>query len=75
MSDTPKPKRALTRADEVLVLRALAKAMGLPRICAVKACRRRKRCRGAGIVCLKHHSGLARRRLGAAVRPLVRSDA
>lgn len=52
---------------EDVIDRLLASAMGLPRVCVVKRCQRSKRCFGAGIVCLVHHRGLARRRHAAAM--------
>jgi hypothetical protein len=52
---------------EELLDRLLASAVGLPRICVFKVCRRRKRCFGAGPACLEHHRGLVRKRMKAAI--------
>ncbi len=54
--------------------RMLASAMGLPRVCHVRKCRRRKRCFGFGIVCLDEHAGLAKKRFGAALALLGWED-
>lgn len=43
--------------------RMLACLVGLPRICAVRACRRHKRCFGPNAICLHHHSGLVDQRI------------
>ena len=48
--------------------RLLASLVGLPRVCAVKKCRRRKRCFGAGQPCLAHHRGLIAARFEAALQ-------
>ena len=50
--------------------RLLASAMGLPRVCRVKKCRRRKRCFGLGIICLDDHPVLAKKRFPAAMAML-----
>lgn len=47
--------------------RLLASAMGLPRVCRVKKCRRRKRCFGLGVVCLDDHASLAKKRFRSAM--------
>ena len=65
-----------TRSDDIsaredeLANRLLASAAGLPRICAVKKCRRAKRCFGPDLVCLRHHHGLARARFKGALKKL-----
>ena len=51
-----------------IVLRLLACAMGLPRICALKVCRRHRQCRGRDMICRIHHRGLAAKRIDAAIR-------
>jgi hypothetical protein len=56
--------------EGALERRLLASAMGLPRVCRVKKCRRRKRCFGLGIICLDEHAGLARKRFPAAMAQL-----
>ena len=61
------PNRELSPQEEDLIARLLACAMGLPRVCRFKACRRRKRCVGPDVVCAKHHSGLVAERLEAAI--------
>ena len=48
--------------------RLLASLVGLPRVCAVKKCRRRKRCFGTGQPCLVHHRGLIAARFEAALQ-------
>ena len=48
--------------------RLLASLVGLPRVCAVKKCRRRKRCFGAGQPCLAHHRGLIAARFEGALQ-------
>jgi hypothetical protein len=60
--------RQLTPRETEIVLRLLATAMGLPRVCALKACRRRKRCRG--MVC-RQYRALARKRLPAAIKRIA----
>jgi hypothetical protein len=45
-------------------------AAGLPRVCVLKRCRRRKRCLGADLVCLHHHEGLLRKRYDSALTRL-----
>ena len=58
----------MSREEEDLLLQLLASAMGLPRICVYKACRRRKRCVGPAATCAANHRGLVRRRLPAAIK-------
>ena len=46
---------------------------GLPKVCVLKRCRRRKRCLGSrpgDLLCLRHHSGLFRARFEAALQQL-----
>jgi hypothetical protein len=61
-----------------LVDRLIASAAGLPRVCALKQCRRRKRCfgplAGGELPCMRQHRGLARERLQDALRVLGWSD-
>ncbi len=61
------PNRELSPQEEDLIARLLACAMGLPRVCRFKACRRRKRCLGPDVVCAKHPSGLVAERLQRAI--------
>jgi hypothetical protein len=67
--------RAAT-ADELfaeegaLERRLLATAMGLPRVCRVGKCRRRKECLGFGTICLADHAGLAHQRFPSALAHL-----
>ncbi len=63
-SDTPS-----ARATE-LARRFIASAAGLPRVCVLKRCRRKKRCLGAGLVCVHHHEGLLRKRYASALARL-----
>ncbi len=58
--------------EHEIVLRALSTAMGLPRICALKACRRRKRCRGPVMVC-REHRALVKKRMRAALKCIARA--
>ena len=60
--------------DAELFDRLVASAAGLPRVCVLKRCRRRKRCLG-GLVdgappCVRHHRGLARARFQSAIKVL-----
>ena len=51
----------------------LASAAGLPRVCAFKKCRRRKRCFGrfdGDLPCKRLHEGLARARFQSALKVL-----
>jgi hypothetical protein len=57
------------RATE-LARRFIACAAGLPRVCALKRCRRKKRCLGAGLICVHHHEGLLRKRYASALARL-----
>ncbi len=63
---TPARDRQAEAAETELMERLLASAMGLPRVCVFKACRRRKRCVAAEPACLEHHRGLAKKRWRAA---------
>lgn len=60
--------------DAELFDRLVASAAGLPRICVLKRCRRRKRCLGAfaggTLPCVHHHRGLARERFQSALKVL-----
>ncbi len=60
--------------DAELFDRLVASAAGLPRICVLKRCRRRKRCLGAlaggAPPCVQHHRGLARARFQSALKVL-----
>ena len=51
--------------------RLVASAAGLPRMCVLKRCRRRKRCLGAlvgsELPCKRHHRGLAKARFRSAL--------
>jgi hypothetical protein len=57
-----------------LLDRLVASAAGLPRVCVLKRCRRRKRCLGAGaggqLPCKRHHRGLAKARFRSALQVL-----
>ena len=68
---TNRPKRAPSaRAENQagdIVGRLLASAVGLPRICVFKVCRRHKRCFGPHLACFEHHRGLARKRMADAI--------
>ena len=76
MAAGPKAKRDIFRSEDLeaqereLVDRLLASAAGLPRLCAFKRCRRRKRCFGQTIECLRLHTGLARARFESALKKL-----
>ena len=51
----------------------IASAAGLPRVCAVKKCRRRKRCFGpydGDLPCKRLHKGLAQARFESALKVL-----
>ncbi len=61
---------AASAREAELVCRPIACAAGLPRVCALKRCRRRKRCLGADLVCWRHHEGLLRKRYGSALARL-----
>jgi hypothetical protein len=54
--------------------RLVASAAGLPRVCVLKRCRRRKRCLGPAVggelPCKRHHKGLARARFRSALKVL-----
>jgi len=53
--------------------RMLASAAGLPRVCALKKCRRRKRCFGrydGDLPCKRQHTGLAQARFESALKVL-----
>jgi hypothetical protein len=60
--------------DAELFDRLVASAAGLPQICVLKRCRRRKRCLGALVdgapPCVRHHRGLARARFQSALKVL-----
>ena len=66
--------RPLTPLEEHAILRLLASAMGLPRMCVFKACRRRKRCFGPGMECVEHHRGIVRKRMGAAAALIAKLE-
>jgi hypothetical protein len=56
-----------------LTERMLASAAGLPRVCALKKCRRRKRCFGrydGDLPCKRLHRGLAQARFQSALKVL-----
>jgi len=57
-----------------LINRLVASAAGLPRVCVVKRCRRRKRCLGdlvgGELLCKRHHQGLAKARFRSALKVL-----
>jgi hypothetical protein len=60
--------------DAELFDRLVASAAGLPRVCVLKRCRRRKRCLGALVdgapPCVTYHRGLARARFQSALKVL-----
>ena len=66
MAAGAKVKREIFRGEDLaaqereIVDRLLATAAGLPRICALKRCRRRKRCFGQTTECLRLHTGHSR---------------
>ena len=64
------PSADISAREDELANRLVASAAGLPRICAVKKCRRAKRCFGPDLVCLRHHHGLARARFKGALKKL-----
>ena len=58
---------------EEMTDRLLASAAGLPRVCAFKKCRRRKRCFGpydGDLPCKRAHRGLAQARFRSALKAL-----
>lgn len=61
----------LFASEDDVIARLLASMMGMPRICVVRECRRRKRCLGADFVCWKHHRGLAGKRMHGAIARLT----
>jgi len=65
---------AASAREAELVDRLIASAAGLPRVCALKRCRRAKRCFGGfgtgDIPCLGQHQGLARARYASALKRL-----
>jgi len=65
---------AASAREVEIVDRLIASAAGLPRICALKRCRRAKRCFGAfgsgDVPCLVQHQGLARARYASALKRL-----
>jgi hypothetical protein len=64
------PTRDEAKGD--IIGQMLASAMGLPRICVFKVCRRNKRCFGPNLACFEHHRGLARKRMAAAIALITR---
>ena len=53
--------------------RLIASAAGLPRVCVLKKCRRRKRCFGrigGDLLCKRHHMGLGQARFASALKVL-----
>ena len=63
----PCPAQGDAAEEDEIVGRLLASAMGLPRICVFKVCRRHKRCFGPHLACFEHHRGLAKKRMAAAI--------
>ena len=61
------PAQGDAAEEAEIVGRLLASAMGLPRVCVFKVCRRRKRCFGPHLACFEHHRGLAKKRMAAAI--------
>jgi hypothetical protein len=57
-----------------LIQRLVASASGLPRVCLLKRCRRRKRCLGdldsGRLPCTRQHHGLAKARFRSALAVL-----
>ena len=63
LADLIEPNRPENFKGAHISERMLACLVGLPRICAVRACRRHKRCYGPNAICLHHHSGLVDERV------------
>ncbi len=60
-------------AEAEFIERMIASAAGLPRVCALKKCRRRRRCFGpyeSGLPCTRHHQGLCQARFESALKIL-----
>jgi hypothetical protein len=61
----------LEAREAELFNRLVASAAGLPRMCVLKRCRRRKRCLGPAVggelPCKRHHKGLAKARFRSAL--------
>jgi hypothetical protein len=68
------PSTDLEAAEAELLDRLVASAAGLPHVCILKRCRRRKRCLGPAVdgvlTCKRHHRGLARARFRSALAVL-----
>ncbi len=64
----------LEAREAELLDRLIASAAGLPRVCVLKRCRRRKRCLGpvlgGALPCKRHHRGLAKARFRSALQVL-----
>ena len=63
LADLIEPNRPENFNGAHISERMLACLVGLPRICAVRACRRHKRCYGPNAICLHHHNGLVDERV------------
>ncbi len=68
------PINDLEACKAELLERLLASAAGLPHVCVLKRCRRRKRCLGSAVggtlPCKRHHKGLAKARFRSALQVL-----
>ena len=68
------PSSDAEACEAELVGRLIASAAGLPRVCHLKRCRRRKRCLGpllgGELACTRHHRGLVRARFRSALAVL-----
>jgi len=68
------PSNDAEALEAELFNRLVASAAGLPRVCVLKRCRRRKRCLGplfrGELPCRRHHKGLAKARFRSALQVL-----
>ncbi len=71
-----RPKTArLTEAEKTELCRRLVLSeIGMPRICVLRHCRRKKRCFGPDMICTVHHAALANARIDKLVAREVTGD-
>lgn len=63
MSRRSQPVLPVLDAQTRAALGCLAGRIGMPRLCAIRACRRHRACIGPGAICLWHHQRFAEERV------------
>ena len=73
--DKRPPTTRLSEEEKTeLCRRLMLSEIGMPRLCVLRHCRRKKRCFGPGMICKQHHEALVNARIDALVAKVMREE-